>query len=577
LTFLNQCLRPGDTIPVIKKDAQGNTVLNYNDAVNTAFGSPPVLVLRVGDFYNTKIIPDSLQINYENLDINPEGIGVQPMIANVTLSFKFVGGSGIKEAVDKIQNALSFNYYANTEIYDDRADTTDTESLSQIDLDFKQLFGNVPPPTVNQVQNNDGQTNSSFIGTKLGEVNSATGTTGTINYKSFMTKVSDETQNYFQNIVNKNKEVLAQYNEGIRQIWSLDRLYTKGYLVNDDEYINIFGKPSSFQKNINKIFKDLISDVDSDTDQFMTFLKQPSLDFSDKLIRAVRTNYKNYLKDKESGFMNPITKVIQEVTIQQQNYIQTLARLNVATYGNTDPGSETGTDGYAQKNNFIREFYTNTSSVIQGLIEDGNKIKTSLNGFNDTITATNNFTSSDGKIYSAVFTYDYLSQLASDVFRPIGTNAKWENKNIQRQYVILSQEVVDDKKYESFKNALIGSVLNNPKLFGDKNLELEKQFDAYWKVEMKPIFVKENSLANEFITSMEKEKTKLINYLNFTPYDKNKDRITDYSNVPGFEDGKIQDRKKLITSLGNTTNPTSSNKQWNIKQDGLLISMVKFN
>jgi hypothetical protein len=577
LTFLNQCLRPGDTIPVIKKDAQGNTILNYNDAVNTAFGSPPVLVLRIGDFYNTKIIPDSLQISYENLDINPEGIGVQPMIANVSLSFKFVGGSGIKEAVDRIQNALSFNYYANTEIYDDRADTTDTESLSQIDLDFKELFGNVPPPTVNQVQNNDGQTNSTFIGTQTSEITSDSGTTGTINYKAFMGRLSDETQNYFQNVVNKNKEVLSQYNEGIRQIWSLDRLYTQGFLVEDDKFVSIFGKPSSFQKNINNIFKNLISDVDSDTDQFMVFLKQPSLDFSEKIIRAVRTNYKNYLKEKESSFMNPITKVIQEVTNQQQNYIQTLARLNVATYGTTTVGSKTGTDGYAQKNNFIREFYTTTSSVIEGLVEDGTKIRVALTGFNDTITAKNKFTSSDGKVYSAVFTYDKIGQFENEVFVPIGDNPKWLNKNIQRQYIILSQEVVDDKKYESFKNSLIGSVLSNPKLFGDKNLELEKQFDSYWKTEIKPIFVKENSLSSEFITSMEKEKDKLFNYLNFTPYDKNKDRITDYSNAPGFEDGKTQDRKKLITSLGNTTNPTSLNTQWNVKEGGLLISMVKFN
>ena len=93
----------------------------YN-ATNTSFGAPPVLVLRVGDFYNTKIIPTSLAITYESLDINPEGIGVQPMIANVTLAFNFVGGSGLKESVDKLQNALTFNYYANTEIYDDRAD-----------------------------------------------------------------------------------------------------------------------------------------------------------------------------------------------------------------------------------------------------------------------------------------------------------------------------------------------------------------------------------------------------------------------------------------------------------------------
>jgi hypothetical protein len=90
---------------VIRTDGNGKNVLQYNNATNTAFGAPPVLVLRVGDFYNTKIIPTGLQIQYENLDLNPEGIGVQPMIANVTLNFNFVGGSGLKESVDKLQNA----------------------------------------------------------------------------------------------------------------------------------------------------------------------------------------------------------------------------------------------------------------------------------------------------------------------------------------------------------------------------------------------------------------------------------------------------------------------------------------
>ena len=43
LTFLQQCLRPGDTIPVIKDYSQQ---LSYNNANNTAFGAPPVLILR---------------------------------------------------------------------------------------------------------------------------------------------------------------------------------------------------------------------------------------------------------------------------------------------------------------------------------------------------------------------------------------------------------------------------------------------------------------------------------------------------------------------------------------------------
>lgn len=111
LTFLHQCTRQGPT-------------LESENANNLAFGRPPVCILRIGDFYNTKIIIDSLAIDYEPLvwDINPEGVGVQPMIANVSLSFKFVGGSSLMGPINKLQNALSFNYYANAHVYDVRAD-----------------------------------------------------------------------------------------------------------------------------------------------------------------------------------------------------------------------------------------------------------------------------------------------------------------------------------------------------------------------------------------------------------------------------------------------------------------------
>lgn len=117
LTFLHQCTRQGATIG--ESDNQNNST-----ATNLAFGRPPVCVLRIGDQYNTKIIIDSLSIDFGDMqwDLNPEGIGVQQMLANVTISFKFIGGSDLAGAISRLQNALSFNYYANTGVYDNRAD-----------------------------------------------------------------------------------------------------------------------------------------------------------------------------------------------------------------------------------------------------------------------------------------------------------------------------------------------------------------------------------------------------------------------------------------------------------------------
>jgi hypothetical protein len=115
LNFLQQCMRQGPTLGAI----------DNNNPNNLAFGRPPVCILRIGDFYHTKIIIESLNFTFEPLvwDLNPEGVGVQPMICNVDLSFSFIGGSSLRGPINRLQNAVSFNYFANTEIYDPRADT----------------------------------------------------------------------------------------------------------------------------------------------------------------------------------------------------------------------------------------------------------------------------------------------------------------------------------------------------------------------------------------------------------------------------------------------------------------------
>jgi hypothetical protein len=119
LTFLNQCTRQGNTVTM--SDVTGMT------ANNLAFGRPPFCVLRIGDFYNQMIVIDSVNIDYDvsngiQWDMNTEGIGMQPLLARVSISFKFIGGSDIAGPIRRLQNAMSFNYYANTRFYDNRAD-----------------------------------------------------------------------------------------------------------------------------------------------------------------------------------------------------------------------------------------------------------------------------------------------------------------------------------------------------------------------------------------------------------------------------------------------------------------------
>lgn len=130
LTFLHQCTRQGPTYSVSDNEftyTDGNGKKRGNFAGNLSFGRPPVCVLRIGDFYYTKIIIDSLSIDYDNnggisWDMNPEGIGLQPMLANITIGFKFIGGSDLSGPIERLQNAVSSNFFANTSVYDRKSD-----------------------------------------------------------------------------------------------------------------------------------------------------------------------------------------------------------------------------------------------------------------------------------------------------------------------------------------------------------------------------------------------------------------------------------------------------------------------
>ena len=166
LTFLNQCMKQG---PSIYDEGAGI------QPQNLSFGRPPICILRIGDFFHTKIAINSLSISYEGgsgiqYDLNPEGIGVQPMMANIQLSIDLIGGNTLSGPINRLQNAVSFNYYANTEIYDVRSDSV-VDGFLQEGLKLgeikQQLVGQETlseiydglqkSETLNQVKQNDSQ------------------------------------------------------------------------------------------------------------------------------------------------------------------------------------------------------------------------------------------------------------------------------------------------------------------------------------------------------------------------------------------------------------------------------------
>jgi hypothetical protein len=136
LNFLHQCTRQGPTLSASQSMGE--------NATNLSFGRPPVCILRVGDFYYTKIIINSINIDYDPLqwDLNDEGIGVMPMMANINIGFDFIGGSDLSGPISRLQNALSFNYYANGSVYDNRAEQVEYKDGTMGKVkSFKPYFG----------------------------------------------------------------------------------------------------------------------------------------------------------------------------------------------------------------------------------------------------------------------------------------------------------------------------------------------------------------------------------------------------------------------------------------------------
>ena len=468
LTFLQQCVRPGDTIPTINK----NNDLTFKDSKNTSFGIPPVLILRVGDFYHTKIIPETLTFTYENLDINPEGIGLQPMIVKAQLSFKFVGGHGLNSAIDRLQNALSYNFYANTEVYEQRSDVTD-RSLDKMDTDlynfYKAKDNPVTDPVVNPVQ----YRNLSYkpIGTIVDG--------DSINYKDFLSELINQTNAYIDSVKSLNEEFILENNFNLLKYITWDKYMVsyEGEIIEGTE-IRLFGVPDlSYTKDIENYFDDAIRRIDNNNDD--NFIKDLRIKDNrvyvpdKKTIKVIKLNYINFMNRRRSEILNALTVYSNNLINIQLKYLPFLnkAGLITTTYDSNDEfPNANGYDGYIAKNGgiFIYKLTGSTDSIKVVV----NRIGAKLNYFNTKI----------------ITEFDYENNLKLDEIFLYGDNPKQRSLVYAFLYGFINKPNLYDVFFDEI---MTNDLLKTIKTQQEKDY-LIGIFNRFWKSEI-TIFDKYNT------------------------------------------------------------------------------------
>ena len=447
LTFLNQCVRPGETIPIIGTDGKPK----YNDSINTAFGTPPILVLRIGDFYHTKIVPTSMSFTYDNtiLDLNPEGIGVQPMIVKVSMNFNIIGGMGLAKPVEQLQNALSFNYYANTEIYDERA--TWTEDTSALDKEVvEKIVGSQSPATINNVNNIKPNDGGNTIGTIVTNIPVTSGQTGETSYTVIMDALLKETTNYMNLVTNKLESINNTYNYGVVQLLDTNRKNKNIKLksLSSESDIEIFGNPE-YENFVNEAFKLVLDDISNESNLIIKKLKDFFKSENNTPIPLVKENLIKYIKNIESNFSNGIATIVQELISSQDIFVKIIQKINVVMGDLDGKILETGVPRMYR----LTPIITTTGNSKTELSVDYEKLVKVI--MNESIGFV-------PLLRDKIIAFNALSYKAGNFKTEISSNIL-SSKNDKLFYMVMSRILTDKNKKQQFIDSVISNTLKQYK------------------------------------------------------------------------------------------------------------------
>jgi hypothetical protein len=524
LTFLQQCVRPGDTIPTIRE----GEVKEFKDARNTAFGVPPVLVLRVGDFFHTKIIPDNLTISYDPLhwDINPEGIGLQPMIAKVNLSFKFVGASGLSNAVDKLQNALSFNYYANTEVYDARADKTDN-SLDDMDV---KILDFIREKEKGKTENFDDVKVVNAYKT-IGEIDT---TATTLNYITLATELVEASTAYVNTINSAIQENSKAYNIELvslilKSLNNVNGVYNPTTLGE----FKLLGVPTDYQKTIDDYVKTIKDSIKNNSDGF---IEQINEEFSsEKSIKFdVSNNYQLYVDNEMVKVNNNINILTKAILDAQEKYQKVLSK---ALFVISTHNSYLGHDGYVDKTGNFFVF----------------KLINSLTGIQDVLSG----------IAEHIET-DFLPYLKINLYNPKDIFSSDQDSLI---YLLLYGAFRDKNGLENFEKQILLKSINPDKNFTSNNEKISKIFKSYWGEKLIRYNNKYKEETINFLTDLTKYTNDIVISLKAIKPNGTAGYISGYEVIESPDN----ETKTAILTLNGVDNYDNNKTTWNKNSNGFIL------
>lgn len=481
LTFLNQCGRPGDTLPIKGISDEYDMI-----ARNTTFGSPPVCVVRIGDFYNSKILIDNIQISFEDntWDMNPEGIGVQPMIADVNLSVTFIGGQGLEKPVEQLQNALSSNFYANTEMYDERSVSTNMliggEDYKKYTRKFlKELQERNQDVVDPSVLNN--KTDNIINGQHIGEGSS------NISYDKLVDEFDSKVGDYFREYESNYNTIMTTYGKKITSfifgshVRSINQFNLNGF--GGVELLGLYpGNETYYSKSVDKFKNVILGKINESTMSEIIGYKK---DFNGTKVSIVDSDIKKQIYDVVSTKIDllKINKNIENLETVRNEVIKKLDNINFII--------SKGYDTIINDNKYCKTFLENFTNenliktvkpIVESIETNNKKIKKEIV---DTMNINDTFL--DNTIFSEI-----LSVLLSDGFTYVSNNVEVEtvNKVNKRIEKFVEKPKTNNFKFNVDKNRktskeLTYTVLNEEEISSDPNLVKEINYIFNTSVENK--------------------------------------------------------------------------------------------
>lgn len=365
LTFLHQCMRPGDTIPI-----KGITDVNDLNARNTTFGPPPIIVFRFGDFYNTKAIIRDYNIDYDESvwDLNPEGIGVQPMLATVTLQLSLIGGQGMEQPVNELQNALSSNFFANTEVYDYRA--TATEDRTKFN---KQILGEIlsyNQSTTEQRSNDLPNSNKVSQYTYIGNIQTDK---NEISYNGLINELYTLNNDFYKSLNNTYLTLTKKYGLKVPSLLLSQKYRTiNQYIVQagtaGEKIIKLFGNYPKGMDNFNIIDNLIYKLKVSISITNITNLLEIGYPLFNSKIEETLKDFLNKTINDSNGILNKLTSLedIKKLESKRNEIIKITDKLNFIVEVEKDGYIDSDNKGLGDEllNFNGDDLYSNYSSVI---------------------------------------------------------------------------------------------------------------------------------------------------------------------------------------------------------------------